>query len=327
MERRRFLGGTLGLLAAPLTAEAQPTGRVWRIGYLGGTPSGAATRRFLDAFLEGLRDLGYAEGQNIAIEYRSDDGDPRKVPQLAAELVRLRVDVLVTSTNPRAVVVKNATTTIPIVVVNVADPIEIGLVASLAHPGGNVTGLTRVDSELIGKNLELLAEAVPGLRRAALLSDPANPAHSKTVARAKQAAAAIGLHLYTTEVHEPRDLQGAFSRLARDHVGAVLLVAGGVLFTERARVADLALRRRLPSMAASSEYSAAGGLMSYAPDSVAPYRRAGVYLDKIFKGARPGDLPLEQPTKFELVINLKTAKALGLTIPPSVLARADQVIE
>ena len=304
------------ILAAPLAAYAQQTGKLWRIGYLGA--SSPATRPFIDAFQQGLRELGYVDGRNIVIEYRSD----------AADLVRLKVDVLVASTNPRAVAAKSATATIPIVMVNVADPVQIGLVASLARPGGNVTGLSRIDSELIGKNLELLAETVPGVSRVALLSDPVNPAHPILVARAKQAAQSLGLQLLKiVETREPSELETAFSSMAKERVTALLVVAGGMLAGQYTRIADLALRNRLPSMSGSSLYPGAGGLMSYAPSSVAPYRRAATYVDKILRGAKPADLPVEQPTEFHLVINLKTAKALGLTVPPSLLLRADQVIE
>ena len=304
------------ILAAPFAAYAQQAGKLWRIGYFGA--SSPATRPFIDAFQQGLRELGYVDGQNIVIEYRSD----------AADLVRLKVDVLVASTNPRAMAAKNATTTIPIVMVNVADPVEIGLVASLARPGGNVTGLSRIDSELIGKNLELLAETVPGVSRVALLSDPVNPAHPILVTRAKQAAQSLGLQLLKiVETREPSELETAFSSMAKERVTALLVVAGGMLAGQYTRIADLALRNRLPSMSGSSLYPGAGGLMSYAPSSVAPYRRAATYVDKIFRGAKPADLPVEQPTEFHLVINLKTAKALGLTVPPSLLLRADQVIE
>ncbi len=314
-----------GILAMSVAAGAQQADRLWRIGYLGGSPS--VTHLFIEAFQQGLGELGYRDGQNIVIEYRSDEGKPERLPLLAAELVRLKVDVLVASTNPRAMAAKNATTRIPIVMVNVADPVEIGLVASLARPGGNLTGLSRIDSELIGKNLELLAEAVPGLRRVALLSDPVNRAQPVLVMRAKQAGESLGLQLMSIEVRHPSELETVFSTMARERVTALLVAAGGVLFGEHKRIADLALRNRLPSMSGSSEYPGAGGLMSYAPNSVAPYRRVGFYVDKILKGAAPADLPVEQPTRFDLVINMKTAKALKLTIPRSLLLRADKIIQ
>src|SRR6267378_5037600 len=245
IERRVFMAGLGAVLAAP-AAGAQQAMKMPRIGYLGGTPS--ATHLFIEAFQQGLRELGYQDGQNIIIVYRSDDGDPKRLPLLAAELVRLNVDVLVASTNPRAIAARNATTTIPIVMVNVADPVDIRLVASLARPGGNVTGLSRIDSELIGKNLELLAEAVRGLRRVALLSDPANPAQSALVIRAKQAAESLGLRLKIVEPREPSELEPAFSAMASERVTALLLTAGGMVFRQHIRIADLALRHRLPSM-------------------------------------------------------------------------------
>ena len=325
MDRRVFIRAMAGgLLAAPLAAVAQP-GKVWRIGFLGASPSTVGP--FIQAFEQGLRELGYVDGQNIAIEYRSAQGKDERLPLLAAELVRLKVDVLVAALPQGAAAAKKATTTIPIVMVNVGDPVEIGLVASLARPGGNVTGLSRLSAELIAKNLALLKEAVPRALRVGALSNPTTPLSPVLVRNAKRAAESLGLQLKIVEAKVPDDLEGAFSALATDRVGALLVLADGMFWGERKRIADLALRSRLPSMFSNSEHADAGGLMAYAPSSVDPYRRAAVFVDKILKGAKPGDLPVEQPTKFEFVINLKTAKALGLTIPPSLLQRADRVIE
>ena len=315
----------LGLLIAPLTADAQPE-KIGRIGYLGPSPSSGG---LLQAFREGLLELGYIEGKNIAIEYRytalAGDIDER-LPLLAAELVRLKPDVLVVSITVAALATRNATTTIPIVMVNVDDPVGSGLIASLARPGGNVTGLSRLTPELIGKNLELLKEAVPRAVRVAVLSNPRNPLHPELVRNAKLAARSLGVQLKIVEAGAPKELEGAFSTMAGERMSALLVLADGMFYVNRTRIADLALRNRLPSMFGSGDLARAGGLMAYAPRSGDNYRRAATYVDKILKGAKPADLPVEQPTKFELVINLKTAKALGLTIPPSVLLRADEMI-
>jgi putative tryptophan/tyrosine transport system substrate-binding protein len=329
MDRRTFASTVgLGILAAPLAAEAQPAGKVWRIGFLGPPPSAGG---LVQAFQEGLRDLGYVEGRNIGVEYRYTDvplqGNPDRMAQLAGELVRLKPDVLVVSITEAALAAKNATNTIPIVMANAADPVAAGLVASLARPGGNVTGLSRLAPELIGKNLELLKETVPTAIRVAILSNPTDPLHPELVRSAKQAAGSLGVQLNVVEAGAPRELEGAFSTMVREGMSALLVPPDGMFYLNRTRIADLALRNRLPSMFGSSENAKAGALMEYAPSSLDNYRRAATYVDKILKGAKPADLPVEQPTKFELVVNLRTAKALGLTIPPSILVRADQVIE
>jgi putative tryptophan/tyrosine transport system substrate-binding protein len=266
----------------------------------------------------------------VAIEYRytASAGDiDERLPLLAAELVRLKPDVLVVSITVAALAAKSATTTtIPIVMVNVDDPVGSGLVASLARPGGNVTGLSRLTPELVGKNLALLKEAVPKAVRVAVLSNPRNPLHPELVRNAKLAAGSLGVQLKIVEARAPKELEGAFSTMAEERMSALLVLADGMFYVNRTRIADLALRNRLPSMFGSGDLSRAGGLMAYAPRSVDNYRRAATYVDKILKGAKPADLPVEQPTQFELVINLKTANALGLTIPQSVLLRADEVI-
>ena len=329
MDRRAFLGAlTGGLLAAPLAAEAQPTRNVRAIGFLGPPPSAGG---LVQAFQQGLRDLGYVEGQNIRIEYRYTDvalqGHPELFPRLAAELVGLKPDVLVVSVTEAALAAKKATGTIPIVMVSVPDPVGAGLVSSLARPGGNVTGLSRESRDLIGKNLQLLKETLPDITRVGVLANPADPLKPAMVADAEKAARSLGVQLKVVEASAPTALEGAFSAMHTDKVGAVLVVGGAGFYLSRTHIADLALRNRLPSVFQNREFVEAGGLLSYAPSTAGNYRRAAFFVDKILKGTKPAELPVEQPSKFELVINLKTAKALGLTIPPSLLQRADQVIE
>ncbi len=323
--RRAFLAVTL---AAPLggypVAKAQPAGRVARIGYLG--PGG----QLVEAFQEGLRDLGYTEGQNIMVEYRWTDvlsTDPRQLDVLAAELVRLRVDLLVASITPVILAAKRATTTIPIVMANAADPVASGFVVTLARPGGNVTGLSRLLPELIGKELELLKRAVPGTARIGVLSNPDNPLHAHMLSRARREAPALGLELEIAEASAPDRFEGALEALSRKRIGAVLVFGDGMFFLARARLAHLLLKIQLPSMFSNVEHVEAGGLMSYSASARDNYRRAAYFVDRILKGAKPADLPIEQPTKFELVINVKTAKALRLTIPPSLLVQVDRAIE
>jgi putative ABC transport system substrate-binding protein len=317
----------VSILAASLTANAQPTGKVYRIGYLA-SGSATASPRPVEAFRQGLRELGWVEGQNIVIEYRFAEGRFDRLPDLAAELVRLRVDLIAAGPTPPAVAAKNATATIPIVIISALDPVGLGLIASLAHPGGNVTGLSfSVGPEIAGKGLELLKDAVPKVRRLAILSNPANPAHALATSNVKAAAESLGVQLQLLEAREPSQLDGAFDVMAKERADALLVVADGMFILQRKRLADLAAKNRLPSMHTVRENVEAGGLMSYGPSTVATFRRAAFFVDKILKGAKPGDLPVEQPTKFELVINLKTAKALGLTIPQSLLLRADDIIE
>jgi putative ABC transport system substrate-binding protein len=326
---RRALAMALvvGLVAAPVV-EAQQAGRVWRIGFLGPSP---ASGGLIQSFEHGLREVGYIEGKNIVIERRYTDAagniDEKRLALLATELVRLKPDVLVVSITEAALAAKKATTTIPIVMANVGDPVGTRLVASLARPGGNITGLSRLAPELIGKNLELLKETVPRPVQVGVLSNPANPLHQELVLTAKHAAASLGVQLNIVEAGAPKDLEGAFSTMVKERLGALLVLQDGMFYLNRTRIADLALRSGLPSMFGQSEMVKAGGLMEYAPSSVDNYRRAATFVDRILKGAKPADLPVEQPTKFELVVNLKTAKALGLTIPPSVLARADEIIQ
>src|SRR6266545_1955449 len=310
--RRAFLGTLAGgLLAAPFTAG-----------------SVTANPRVLEAFRQGLRELGWVEGQNIVIEYRSAEGHFDRLPDLAAELVRLKVDVIVAAPTPAVLAAKSATGTVPIVGVSLTGPVELGLIASLARPGGNVTGVSySVGTDIFGKDLELLKEIVPKVRRVAVLSNPDGPAQPITIRNVKDAARSLGLQLQLVEARGPGDFNGAFAAMARERVGALFVVTDPVFILHRARLVDLAAKNRLPSIFTQRADVEAGGLISYGPNFSDMYRRAAIYVDKILKGARPADLPVEQPTKFELVINLKTAKALGLTIPPSLLQRADEVIQ
>ncbi len=317
----------LGILLAPLAAEAQQPMRVPRIGFLSGS-SPSASRHLLEAFGQGLRDLGYVEGKNIAIDDRWAEEKYEEFPDLAAELVRLKVDVIVAVGTPAARPAKNATRTIPIVMVAVGDPVGSGLIASLARPGGNITGLTLLAGmEIVGKHLELLKEAVPNVSRIAVLWNPANQSHVPRLREVEVAGRPLRVQLQILAARGPEEFDGAFAAMTRERAGALFVFADPVFFRDRTRLADLAAKRRLPAVYELKEHAEAGGLMAYGASLPHMYRRAATFVDKILKGAKPADLPVEQPTKFELVINLKTAKALGLTIPPSVLVRADRIIE
>jgi putative ABC transport system substrate-binding protein len=331
MDRRRFLLTTLAtVLAAPVDAGARQADKVARIGWLAlNLAAGDPFRR--EAFLQGLRDLGHVERRNLLIEYRDAEGKPERFPVLAAELVALKVDIIVTTGGSlAAVAAKRATTTLPIVFAAVGDPVGEGLVSSLARPGGNVTGLSVVATELVGKSLELLTQAVPGVSRVAMLLKPdAMPDHTRKerLEAAELAVRALGVQLQVVEARGPEDFDRAFSDMNRARAGALYVHATPVFENERQRLANLAAKNRLPTVYAFKGWVEDGGLMSYGPDVAHLSRRVAIYVDKILRGASPGDLPVEQPTKFELVINLKVAKALGLTISPSLLARADQIIE
>ena len=328
IDRRAFLAATGAvLLAAPLAAEAQQAGRVPRIAWLGGQARETA-HPYVRAFQQGLKDLGWVEGQNIVIEWRFSGGRAELLPDLAAELVRLRVDLIVVPSSPAALAAKNATKTIPLVTVALGDPVALGLVASLAQPGGNITGLTNsVGPEIAGKQLELLKEVVPKVSRMAVLWNPNTRGNALALRETEIAARALGLELQPLEARSLNDFDRAFAAMTAKRAGA-LLVLGDVMFsTHRNRLADLAAKRRLPAMYPARESVEAGWLMSYGPNTLELFRRAATYVDRILKGAKPADLPVEQPTKFELVINLKTAKSLGLTIPQSLLLRADEVIQ
>ncbi len=331
MDRRAFLGTLAGsLLAAPLAVEAQQAGKVPRVGYLApGSYSDSQALGFLDAFRLGLRELGWVEGQNIAIDYRFAEGRFDRLPDLAAELVRLKVDIIVATPTVGAAAAKNATETIPIVMMSgSADPVGLGLIASLARPGGNVTGLSfSAGPEIFGKGLELLKETVPKVRRVAILSNPANLVQPLIMRELNVTARSLGVQLQLLEARGPNEFDGAFATMAKERVGALLVVADSIFILHRTRLADLAARSRLPAAYGTRENVVAGGLMSYGPSVRDLVRRSATFVDKILKGAKPADLPVEQPTKFELVINLKTAKALGLTIPQAVLERADEIIQ
>jgi putative ABC transport system substrate-binding protein len=313
----------VALLAAGFAAEAQPAERVSRVGVLL-TGSESAYSTHVGALRQGLREQGYVEGRNIVIEYRYGDGNFDRLLKLAAELVGLGVELIITSGSPPTRAVQNATRTIPIVMTLVGDPIALGFIASFARPGGQITGLTQLATELNGKRLELLKEASPKVSRLAVLFD----ASAAFLQDTRTAARALGVNLLPLELRGPDpDLESAFRTATRERVGALLVVAGPVQELHKKRIVDLAAKNRLPAMYAQKEYVDVGGLMSYAVSLPDLFRRAATYVDKLLKGAKPADLPVEQPTKFELVINLRTAKALGLTIPPSLLVRADQVLE
>ena len=314
------------LLATVSLAEAQQRGKVPRIGFLAApSPSFFSTR--MNAFREDLYDLGHVEGKNIAIEYRYAGGKLDRLPALAAELVRLRVDVIVTSSAPGALAAKNVTGTVPIVFVTAGDPVGMGLVTSLARPGGNITGLTTHAPELSGKRLELLKEVLPKITRAAVLWNPSNPGFSEMLKEMQTASQAHALQLQSLEVQSLEDFEGAFESLTRGDSHAIIVVSDPLLNTHHRLILDLAGKYRLPVMYGGPEVVDAGGLMSYAPSFTDQYRRAATYVDKILKGTKPADLPVERPMKFELVINLKAAKQIGLTIPGSVVYRADRVIK
>jgi ABC-type uncharacterized transport system substrate-binding protein len=324
MDRRAFLAGAAALLAAPLAAKAQQAGRVYRVGYLS---TGALPP---EAFLQGLRDLGYVEGRNVVIDYRSAEGKPERLPALAAELVALKVDVIVAPNTPAALAAKQATRTLPIVFIGVGEPVTSGIVTSLARPGGNVTGLSIVSPELVGKWLELLKQAVPGVSRVAALWQPGamdERTEKDMFKGAEVAARALGVRLHFVEARGPEDFDRAFSDMTRARAGALTVRPAPMFVSERRRLVDLAAKNRLPTVYPWREFVEAGGLMAYGPNLADLFRRGATYVDKILKGTKPGDLPVEQPPKFDLVINLKTAKALGLQIPQSLLQRADQVIE
>ncbi len=327
MERRTFLLGSVSALAAPLAAEAQQVAKTPHVGLLDPmSPSIAAP--YHDEFRRGLRQLGYVEGQSIAIEYRFAEGQVERLPKLAAELVRDKVDVIVAGAAPAVHAAQRATTMIPIVMVAYgADPVETGLVASLAHPGGSITGSTLLFPELTAKRLELLLKAVPKVARVAVLWNSANPAKARDWRETQVAGRVLGVTLQSVEVQGPEQFERAFGSMTRERANALLVLGDVLTFFHRKRITELAAKHRLPAMYNEREYANVGGLISYAADLREDFRRAATYVDKILKGTKPADLPVEQPTKFELIINLKTAKALGLTIPQSLLLRADGVIE
>ena len=325
MDRRRFLLTSLaGAVAGPLAGEAQPAGKVYRIGMLERT-STTINAANLNGFRQGLRELGYVEGKDFIIEYRSADGRDERYPGLVTELVGLKVDLILTRGTPATLAAKNASGTIPVVMTSIGDPVGQGIVASLARPGGNVTGLTSVATELYAKRVELLRELVPRAARIAALFHMSNPAVPPQWKEVETAARSLGIQPQLLDVRKREDLGPAFEGAIRQRADALVVGLDTLMQANQRLIVDLAAKRRLPAVYATSEF--AGGLVVYGVNYPERYRRAAGFADKIFKGAKPADLPIEQATKFELVINLKTAKALGLTIPPSLLARADQVIE
>ncbi len=328
MNRRVFIATLAsGLLAAPLAAEAQQTAKVYRIGLLDYSAPDPARQAWWVAFRQQMRQLGYVEGQNVSFEPRWAQGDDDRLPKLAAELVGLKVDLIVTGGTNAAIAAKRATSTIPIVTATGADPVAVGVAASLGQPGSNLTGMTTISSDLAGKRLEILRIVAPRASRIAILWDERNPGSRLAVDGTEAAAKTAGLTIHSVPVRSPARLEAAFATVVRDRAGALIIVQGPMFFSHRKRLAELAVKHRLPTVIGSREYVEAGGLAGYGTDEPDLFRRAATFVDKILKGAKPADLPMEQPTKFELVINLKTAKALGLTIPPSLLQRADRVIE
>jgi putative tryptophan/tyrosine transport system substrate-binding protein len=328
VNRRAFVIGVGALLGEPLGVEARQAGTLYRIGILGNVPMREPYGASLwGAFIQGLRELGYTDGHNISIEHVSSEGKYERLPDLAAELVRHKVDVIVVPADQNALAAKQATRTIPIVMIG--DPVGSGLVASLRRPGGNITGLSALAGpEIVGKQLELLKATVPHVSRVAILRNPGNPTHPIWLRQAQVAAPSLMIQIQSLEARGPDEFGKAFKAITTDGASAILILSDGMFSIHAARILDLAVKTHLPAMGPRNMVDAGTGiLMSYGPSGPELFRRAATYVDKILKGARPGDLPIEQPTKFELVMNVKTAKAIGLTIPPSLLLRADQVIE
>ena len=325
--RKKVIGLTLSamLFTICFSAAAQQPKKVPRIGFLSGVSPSTVSAR-VEAFRQGLRELGYVEGKNIVIEWRYAEGKPDRLPALAAELVRLKVDVIVSAVRHATRAAKQATVTIPIVMAFDDDPVGSGFVASLARPGGNITGLSTLAPEISGKQLELLKEIVPKLSRVGVLGDVTRPGNPQALREINVAADAFGVQLQYLEVRDPKDIETAFRAASKERADAVLVLASPVLISQRRQVAELAVKSRLPAIYGRPEYVEDGGLMFYGPSYTDLFRRAATYVDKILKGAKPADFPVEQPKKFELVINLKAAKQIGLTIPPNVLARAGRVI-
>ena len=317
----------LGILVAPLTATAQPPAKVFRIAWLGLASPGPEVLRIVEAFRGGLRDLGYVEGQNVAFEYRWAHGRSERLPHLAAELVRLKVDIIAVANTPGAVAASQATTTIPIVLAG-PDPLSTGLIASLGRPGRNITGVTLYPGhEIVGKHLQLLKEAVPKISRLAVLWNPGVQLHALMLKEAEVPARSLGIRLQPVAARTSDEFDNAFSAMTRAGSNGLIVFADANTFLHRTRVADLAAKSHLPAMYQLTEHVEAGGLMAYSANFADVARRAATHVDKILKGAKPGDLPVELPTKFKLVVNLKTAKTLGLTLPQSILIRADEVIQ
>jgi len=323
MRRREFISAVAGATVWPLAARAQHTGKMWRIAFITHAPNPDHD----DELFESLRALGYVEGQNIVVERRYAQGKAERFQEFAAEMVRLKVDLIITNTTPAALAAKNLTTTIPIVIPTAIDPVGTGLIASLARPGGNITGGAILTGELAAKRLELLKEVVSSLSRTAVLWNSANPANALAWRETQGAARALGVTLQSHEVQSPQDFEIAFARMAEERSDALFVLDDAMTMQYRKEIAEFAIQKRLPSVFATKDRVKAGGLMSYGPQYSEMMRRAASLVDKILRGAEPANLPMEQPTTFELVINLKTAKAIGLTVPPPLLTRADEVIE
>jgi ABC-type uncharacterized transport system substrate-binding protein len=323
MTRREFIAMLSGGIAAwPLGALAQEPGKIWRMGFIA-----QGYERFYDALFESLRQLGYVEGRNLIVERRYAEGRAERFPEFASEMVQLKVDVIVVTTTPAALAVKKATTTIPVVFPNAISPVESGVVASLAHPGGNVTGGAAQTAALSTKRLAILKEVVPGLSRGAVLWNAANPALAYPWRQTQSAADELGITLQSLEVRDPKDIEAAFAMMAQDRPDALIVLQDALTLQHRKEIIDFAISNRLPGMFVAKEWVVAGGLMSYGESLSDMYHRGAYFVDKILKGAKPADLPVEQVTKFELILNLRTAKAMGWTIPAALLATADEVIE
>jgi putative tryptophan/tyrosine transport system substrate-binding protein len=326
MIRRDFITLLGGAAAWPLAARAQQAGKIPRVGFMGNSTA-ALEANLVGPFRDGLRELGYQEGRNIVIEYRWAEGNYERFPALVAELLAVPVDVIVTAGTPATLAVKKATSTMPLVMIAVGDPVGTGVVPSLARPGGNITGLSSIAPDLEGKRLELLREVIPNLSHVVLFLNPLNPFHTVSMRQALTAAQALGIKLQPLEVRISGELDGAFAAIVREKPDALLILADRVFLHDRKRMMDFATEHRLPSVNAYRELVEAGGLMSYGPSYEDMHRRAADYVDKILKGTKPGDLPVEQPTKFTLILNLKAARTLGIDVSPMLLARADEVIE
>jgi putative ABC transport system substrate-binding protein len=323
MRRRDFIAFASGGVAAwPFGTLAQEPGKTWRMGFIA-----QGYEKFYDALFEGLREFGYAEGRNLVVERRYAEGRAERFQEFAAEMVRLKVDIIIVTTTPAALAVKKATTTIPVVFPNAISPVESGVVASLAHPGGNVTGGAAQTAALSTKRLEILKQVVPGLSRGAVLWNSANPALNYPWKQTQGAAGELGVTLRSLEVRDPTDIESAFAMMTEDRPDALIVLQDALTLQHRKEIIDFAIQKRLPGMFVAKEWVVAGGLMSYGESLPDMYRRGAYFVDKILKGAKPADLPVEQVTKFELVLNLKTAKLMQLTIPAAFLATADEVIE
>jgi putative tryptophan/tyrosine transport system substrate-binding protein len=327
VNRRAFVTGLRAVLAAPLAVQAQQAGKVYRVGVLTNKASDPAETRLWQAFRSGLRERGWIEGQNILIEFRATEGDTARLPELATDLVRLKMDLIVARASIFVQPAKDATSSIPIVFLSHADPVGTGHVASLAKPGGNITGLAVLMTDLAPKGVELLISAVPVAKRIAVLWNPDTPSHTPALKAVEEAGRALRVQVQPVGARTAAALEGAFAAIARARAQAVMVLGAAMFLAERQRVAHLAIKHRLPTMSSLKDAVEAGGLMSYSPNWDDLYRRGADYVDKILKGSKPADLPVQQATEFELAVNMKTAKALGVTIPPLLLLRADKLIE